>query len=220
MQKLVIMGAGGLARELANAVTELNATAATFNVLGFLDDLQELQGKKQLDLPVLGSIETLARYKKEGLCAMPAVGDGYVREEFARIAQQHGIALATIIHPSSIIGKDTSIGEGVFVAAGCVITVNAHLGECALVNMGCTIAHDVHLGNFTSVHPGARVSGEVTVKDYALIGTQAVILNKCTIGRGAVVAMGAAVAHDVPDYTLVAGNPARIVKKLPKPNEA
>ena len=83
--------------------------------------------------------------------------------------------------------------------------------------MGCTIAHDVRLGKFASVHPGARISGEVVVKDYALIGSQAVILNKCTIGRGAVVAMGAVVAHDVPDYTLVAGNPARIVKRLEKP---
>lgn len=214
MQKLLIMGAGGLARELANAVAELNATVPTFDVLGFLDDLQTLQGQEQLGLPVLGPIDQLAQYKSDNLCAMPAVGDGYVRERFAQAAQKHGISLATIIHPSSIIGKDSSAQEGVFVGAGCVITVNAHLGKCALVNMGCTVAHDAKLGDYVSVHPGARISGEVVVNNYALIGTQAVILNQCVIGRGAVVAMGAVVAHDVPDYTLVAGNPARAVKRL------
>ena len=218
MQKLIIMGAGGLARELANAVAELNATVPSFDVLGFLDDLGTLHGQKQLQLPVLGPIDQLPQHKSENLCAMPAVGDGYLREKFAQVAQQHAIALPTIIHPSSIVGQETSVQEGVFIAAGCVITVNANLGKCTLVNMGCTVAHDVKLGDYVSAHPGARISGQVVVKDYTTIGTQAVILNGCTIGQGALVAMGAVVAHDVPDYTLVAGNPARVVKKLPKPS--
>ncbi len=218
-KKLIIMGAGGLARELANAVAQINSICPTFELLGYLDDKQTLRGQKLLDLPVLGTVEQLGEYKSTDLWAVAATGDGYVREKFARTAQHNNVPLATIIHPSSTIGGDSSVQDGVFIAAACVITVNVYLDQAVLVNMGCTIAHDVRLGKFASVHPGARISGEVIVKDYALIGSQAVILNKCTIGQGAVVAMGAVVAHDVPDYTLVAGNPARIVKRLEKPGK-
>ena len=216
MKKLVILGAGGLARELANAVVDINKCSQTFELLGYLDDEKELVGQKRQELSVLGTVDWLAEHKPSGLWTIAAVGDGYLREKLSRVARQHSTPLATIIHPSAIIGPGGTIEAGVYVAAGCEITVDVCLGKCALVNMSCTIAHDVNIGDYVSIHPGARISGEVTVGDYALIGTQAVVLNKCTIGRGAVVAMGAVVAHDVPDSTLVAGNPARAVKKLEK----
>lgn len=216
-KKLLIMGAGGLGREMANAVTEINSICPTFEVLGFLDDEQKMLGQKLLGLSVLGSTEQLAEYKSSELQAVLAVGDGYVREKLARVAKEYDIPLATIIHPSSIIAAQSPIQDGVFIAAGCVITINVHLGHGVLVNMGCTIAHDVRIGEFCSINPGARISGQVVIKDHSLIGSQAVILNKCTIGQGAAVAMGAVVAQDVPDYTLVAGNPARVVKRLEKP---
>ncbi len=217
VKSLLIMGAGGLARELANAVAELNRLEKTFQVLGFLDDAEQLNGQERLGLPILGAISQLGEYKSGNLLVMPAAGSGYLREKFAHAAEENDVALATVIHPSAIIGAGCCTEPGVYIAAGCVVTVNVHLGQCALVNMGCTVAHDVRIGKYATVHPGARISGEVLVKDYALIGTQAVILNRCVIGKGAIVAMGAVVSHDVGDYTLVAGNPARVVKRLEKP---
>ena len=216
MKKLVILGAGGLARELADAVVAINKKTQTFEVLGYLDDEEELIGQKRLQLHVLGTVDWLAEHKSDDLYTIPAVGNGYSREKLSRAAGQYSAPLATIIHPRAIVGSGCSIEAGAFIAAGCVITVSVSLGKCVLVNMSCTIAHDVRVGNYVSIHPGARISGEVSIGDYALIGTQAAVLNKCTIGRGAAVAMGAVVAHDVPDYTLVAGNPARAVKKLEK----
>ena len=216
MKKLVILGAGGLARELADTVADINENAQTFEVLGYLDDEEELTGQERLQLPILGTADWLAEHKSDDLYTIPAVGNGYSRGKLSRTSQQYGVPLVSIIHPRAIVGSGCSIESGAFIAAGCVITVSVSLGNCVLVNMNCTIAHDVRVGNYVSIHPGARISGEVSIGDYALIGTQAAILNKCTIGRGAVVAMGAVVAHDVPDYTLVAGNPARTVRKLEK----
>jgi len=216
MKKLVILGAGGLARELADAVADINKHTETFEVLGYLDDEEELTGQKRLQLPILGTVDWLAEQKPDDLYAIPGVGNVYSRDKLARAAEEHGIPLATVIHPGAIIGSGSSIEAGSFIAAGVIITVNVSLGKCVLVNMNCTIAHDVRVGNYVSIHPGARISGEVLIGDYTLIGTQAVILNKCRIGTGSVVAMGAVVAHDVPDYTLVAGNPARAIRKLEK----
>ena len=216
MRKLVILGAGGLARELADAVAYINKGNPTFEVLGYLDDEEGLTGQERLKLPILGTVDWLADQKSDDLYAIPAVGNGYSREKLSHIAQENNIPLATIIHPGAIVGLGCSITAGAFIAAASVITVNVSLGKCVLVNMNCTIAHDVKVGNYVSIHPGARISGEVSIGDYTMIGTQAAIVNRCKIGTGAVVAMGAVVAHDVPDYTLVAGNPARAIRKLKK----
>lgn len=89
-----------------------------------------------------------------------------------------------------------------------------------------TIERDVFTGhdvmiltgshNPTVFGPRRRVTsggGPVTIREGAWICSRAIIVGPVTIGRHAVVAAGAVVIHDVPDYALVAGNPAR-VKKL------
>ena len=50
--------------------------------------------------------------------------------------------------------------------------------------------------------------------DDAWIGFNSIILKGVTVGRGAVVGAGSVVTNDVPDHTVVAGNPARVIKKL------
>ena len=52
----------------------------------------------------------------------------------------------------------------------------------------------------------------ISIRDNVWIGERAVILKGVNVGKGAIVAMGAVVTKDVPDYAVVAGNPARIVK--------
>lgn len=59
-------------------------------------------------------------------------------------------------------------------------------------------------------------SAPIVVKDKAWIGTRCIVLKGVTIGEGSVVAAGSIVTHDVPDWTLVGGNPARAIKKIPK----
>lgn len=54
----------------------------------------------------------------------------------------------------------------------------------------------------------------ITIKDKVWIGRNVIVLKGVTIGEGAVIGAGAVVTHDVPAYTVVAGNPARIVKHI------
>lgn len=56
----------------------------------------------------------------------------------------------------------------------------------------------------------------VTIEDYVFIGTRAIVLPGCTIGRGAIVAAGSVVTKNVEPFTIVAGNPARPVGERPQ----
>ena len=62
-------------------------------------------------------------------------------------------------------------------------------------------------------------SAPVVIEENVWIGRDARIMKGVTVGKGSVVALGAVVTHNVPAYCVVAGNPARVVKELPKPED-
>lgn len=67
------------------------------------------------------------------------------------------------------------------------------------------------------VHGNQRevfITSPIIIKDHAWISFNAIILKGVTIGKSAIVTAGAVVTKDVPDFTVVAGNPAKIVKYL------
>jgi len=109
-----------------------------------------------------------------------------------------------------------------------------HLGDHAYLNVLCTIldGNEVHIGHhvmigpavqiYTAAHPleaqprnqGWEVAKPVVIEDNVWIGGGAILLPGVTIGRNAVVGAGAAVSRDVPANTVVAGNPARVIREI------
>jgi acetyltransferase-like isoleucine patch superfamily enzyme len=81
-----------------------------------------------------------------------------------------------------------------------------------IVNTVASVDHDCVLGDFVHVAPGARLCGGVTVAAGAFIGAGAVVVPGRRIGADAIIAAGAVVLTDVPDGSVAAGNPARLVK--------
>ena len=79
-------------------------------------------------------------------------------------------------------------------------------------NRGAVIGHHVRLDDFVSIGPGVVTGGHVSVGRGSVVGTGAVILPEIAIGKNAVVGAGAVVTRDVPDQTMVVGNPARVMR--------
>ena len=116
----------------------------------------------------------------------------------------------------------------------CDYGYNIHFGKKAYANFDCVFLDvcPIHIGDQAMLGPGVHIyaathptdpasrqsfleyGAPVTIAENAWIGGRAVILPGVTIGRHAVVAAGSIVTKDVPDYALVAGNPARIVRRL------
>ncbi len=63
------------------------------------------------------------------------------------------------------------------------------------------------------------VSKPVVLEDHCFIGVNSVIMPGVTVGKAAIVASGAVVVNNVPAYSMVAGNPARVIKRFPRPEE-
>lgn len=215
---LVLYGGGGLGREVAMIVEAINRVEGpTWEVLGFLDDhLQPFDDHH--GIPILGglsTLETLGRSADEEIHLVVCIGNADIARDLPeRIREVRPHAqFPNIVHPDATIDAEWNrAGDGNVIAAGARLSADAAIGSFNLVNMNAVLAHDVTLGDRCQVGPGALVNGGVTVGDEAVIGAGAVLMPRISVGAGATVALGAVAGTDVEAGTVVAGNPARVVK--------
>lgn len=130
------------------------------------------------------------------------------------------------------IGNNTFIGGGIFV---CIEGIE--IGNDVMISWGCTFVdnnshslkwserkNDVKdwkkgldenkIGFYKDWSKVKR--GKIVVKDKAWIGFNCIVMKGVTIGEGAIVAAGSVVTKDVPDWTIVGGNPAKVIKYIPE----
>ncbi|WP_068774450.1 2,3,4,5-tetrahydropyridine-2,6-dicarboxylate N-acetyltransferase [Paenibacillus sp. FJAT-26967] len=126
------------------------------------------------------------------------------------------------IEPGSIIRDKVSIGNNAVIMMGAVINIGASIGEGTMIDMNAILGGRAQIGNMCHIGAGAVVAGVIeppsaqpcVVEDDVLVGANAVILEGVRIGQGSVVAAGAVVVEDVPEFTVVAGTPARVIKRV------
>lgn len=137
------------------------------------------------------------------------IGDNQLRK---KIANRLDCAYTNAIHPKSIVSKHSAIGEGTTIMAGAVISCDVEVGKHAIINHNASVDHDCVLGDFVHISPNATLAGDVQVMEGAHIGIGSQIKQGITIGKWATVGAGAVVIGDVPDFAVVVGNPAKIIK--------
>jgi len=213
MQRVVILGAGGFAREVLDIFLACNAISSQYDILGFIDENPAMHGKELNGYPVLGDFRWFESVDKTSLRVICAVGNPVVRHKMVQKAINIGLEFCNVIHPTAIITPFVTLGMGVVITAGCIFTNQIIVGNHVHVNLDCTIGHDCIIEDFCTLAPGVHVSGNVHIKSGCEIGTGAVILQGITIGEWSIVGAGAVVTKDIPPNTTSVGVPARVIKE-------
>jgi sugar O-acyltransferase (sialic acid O-acetyltransferase NeuD family) len=203
--RIVVIGAGGQARELGWALRELG-----HRCLGCVVSDPRSEGEHSSKELILGPLSWLDENDDRFDALAIGIGSPEGRRYISDLLTPRFSVWPALVHPSAIYDRASCrLEEGVFVSAGAVLTVNVTLGAWALVNFGATVGHESSIGRFSTVMPGANISGGVTIGTGVLIGTGAQVLQYIQIGDGARVGAGAVVTKDIPPGATVVGIPAK-----------
>lgn len=208
--KTVIIAASGHGK----VVLDILQKHENIKITGFIDDNPALHGKSVNGVQVIGDFSIISTLTEKIDCGIIAIGDNHIRADFFKKMQDIGLQVITAIHPSAIVAKTATIGNGTVVAANAVINPSAKIGVNCIINSGATIDHDNCIGDHVHISPGANLAGNVSVGDYSHIGIGASIINGITIGQNAIVGAGSVVTKDVLDNALVAGVPAKFIRYI------
>ncbi len=131
----------------------------------------------------------------------------YCRINFADIAEPYNV----------------TIGHHVFINKNCQINTarsKVDIGNYVMIGPGVSFIaqdHDISNWKVPMIYNFGHTRGDIKVEDDVWIGANAIILRGVTIKRGSVVAAGAVVTKDVPEYSIVGGIPAvKIKDRFPK----
>lgn len=206
-RELVIVGTGGMGREAAAWVADVGRAD---DLLGFVDDDPDARGGTVAGLPVLGGTSWLD--DQADVEVVVGIGTPAVRAAVVDRLDAAGVPLATIVHPSAVVGPRVSLGTGTIVCPGAMLSCDVTVGRAAIVNYGAMVGHDGVLGDGCFVAPGVHLAGNVTIGPRADIGIGASVIQGVAIGADAVVGAGAVVIRDVAAGATVVGVPARPIR--------
>ena len=212
MRKVVIIGAGGHGREVADILRH-QASQDTVAPLGFVDENTSLHGQEVDGLPVLGDWSWFEGPHAEGVAVVCAVGTPSVCAKLVRRAEGLGLPFVRAVSPLAYVSTRARLGEGVTLFPHAVVNPGATLGDYSILNLGATVSHDVAIGSCCNINPGARLAGDVRVEKGCYIGMGAQLIQGVTVGAWSTVGAGAVVIRDLPPRCTAVGVPAAVIRR-------
>lgn len=212
-EPLVIVGAGGFGRKVADIVDRVNSAQATrqWHMIGFVDDAPSdlnLERLAKRRLPYLGTVNEFMENPQK-VHYILGIGSPQVRELMANRFDIEGHLAATLVDPMAMIGTEVEVGEGSVICSGAALDTNTKYGRHVQAGFNVIVGHDAKVGDFTSLSPLCAISGDCEVGDRVLIGVAATVMLGRRVGNDVIVGSNGTVARDVPDGATVKGVPAR-----------
>lgn len=210
MDKIIIIGAGGIGKETAFLIEQINECKHQWEIVGFVDDNIEIQNRVINGYKVLGSIEQIKYF--EDIYVVCAISNYEIKKKIVNKMKSYNIRFANIIHPSVCISDTNAIGEGVIIYPGVIMTTNIRLGSHVIISPKCGIGHETIIEDYVSLLWNVNISGNDLLKEGCMLGSGCTVIQNKKVGKETIVGAGAVVIKDLPDRCTAVGIPAKPIK--------
>ena len=143
MKRLVILGAGGYGRTVADVAEQLGYSTIV------LDDTNPAH-----------PLSSFQSYINSSTTFIPAFGNNAFRMEWVNRIEESGGRLATLIHPTAYVSPTATIHSGTVILPHAIINTDAVVGKGCIINLGTIVDHGCILEEGVHIAPGAIVKGE------------------------------------------------------------
>ena len=121
---------------------------------------------------------------------------------------------ATIVHKTAFVADSAVLEPGAFVMSNCYVGAQARIGQCSLMMANSLIGHNTTVGPLCHFSVGSITSSYITIGLCSDVTLGAKVIEKVKIGNFAVAGAGSLVTHEIPDYEIHVGTPARFMKHV------
>ena len=168
MRKLLILGAGGYGKTIADVASQLGC----YEKIAFLDDA------KANTSGVLGTCDEFLSFADEATEMYPAFGNNETRMAWINRLMEHGIRVPVLVHPSAYVSPTATLFSGVTVLPKSVVNTGVMVKTGCIINIGALIDHDSVIEDGCHLAPGAIIKAENRIPAKSKIDSGTVIENR------------------------------------------
>lgn len=203
---LLIIGAGGIGGYLSYNIGDFG----DYDILGFLDDNQNLTNETKYGRRVLGTVDKLEQFaERKNLNVVVGVSAPADRERIVKRLQKFDLIYPNFVSPKAWLSGAVKLGRGIILYPGVSINYEGTVGDFAIMNMNCAIGHNCYIDSFVSLAPGVNLGGFTRIESGASLGIGVSTKQGIRIGSGAVIGGQSMLIEDVPHGAVIVGVPGR-----------
>lgn len=214
-KEIVILGTNGNCVDIFETIESINAQAGrrVYECRGFLDDNLSMHGQTLCGVKILGPLAKAGEYRDCYFVNGIGSPTNYIHK--ADIIAKTDIPLerfVTLVHPTAAVSKTAQLGRGSVVFENVSITSHVRIGNHVIILPNAVLSHNVVIDDYTCITGGVCISGGTRVGRQCYLGTNSSIIGNITIGDFSLIGMGSVVLDGVAENSVVAGNPARLIR--------
>lgn len=210
MKNIVIIGAGGVGREVSLIIQQINELEPTWNLLGFIDDNTDNWGKVINGYSVIGGMDSLEFLSNDTYIVI-AIANYEVKKKIVNKINNK-FKFATIVHPKIWIHDYMTVGQGTIIYEGVILTANIEIGNHVIISPKCGVGHDSIIKDYVSLLWNVNVSGNDLIEEGVMMGSGSTVIQGKKIGKGSIIGAGAVVVNDIESFSTAVGVPAAVIK--------
>ncbi len=211
MWDMVIVGAGGFAREMATLLPGF-LPDTPYRLKGFLGRDTGATSESALPAPLLADPEAYQPAASDRLVL--AIGHMPARRRIVEALRARQAVFPTLVHSLAFVAPNAELAEGVIVYPFAVVSNRARLGLGVKLNYFASVGHDCRLGQFCLLAPYATINGFGILDDDVYLSTHATVAPQVSIGARSKISANSAAMQDVPSDRIVFGVPGKVAPRL------